>query len=45
MVFINQATWTAPELPFGGVKNSGCGREPSELGMSEFVNKTMIRVA
>jgi len=45
MVFINRATWTAPELPFGGVKNSGYGRELSVLGVGEFANKKLIRVA
>ncbi len=45
MVFINRATWTAPDLPFGGMKNSGYGRELSDFGISEFVNKKLIRVA
>jgi acyl-CoA reductase-like NAD-dependent aldehyde dehydrogenase len=44
MVFINQPTWTSPELPFGGTKASGYGRELSELGIIEFVNKKLIRV-
>ena len=43
MVFVNQATWTAPNLLFGGVKNSGFGRELSELGIGEFVNRKLIR--
>lgn len=45
MVFVNQPAWTAPELPFGGVKNSGFGRELSELGFGEFINQKMINVA
>jgi succinate-semialdehyde dehydrogenase / glutarate-semialdehyde dehydrogenase len=45
MVFINHPTWTAPDLPFGGVKNSGFGRELSSSGIQEFVNKKLVRVA
>ena len=44
MVTINNPTWTAPELPFGGVKNSGYGRELSELGFGEFVNQRLVSV-
>jgi succinate-semialdehyde dehydrogenase/glutarate-semialdehyde dehydrogenase len=44
MVFVNRPTWTAPELPFGGVKKSGYGRELSWLGIQEFVNKKLIDV-
>ncbi|CEG57980.1 NAD-dependent succinate-semialdehyde dehydrogenase [Legionella fallonii] len=43
MVFINHPTWTAPELPFGGTKTSGYGRELSDLGIFEFINKKLIR--
>lgn len=45
MVFINQPVWTAAALPFGGIKNSGFGRELSELGFGEFVNYKLINVA
>ena len=45
MVFINHPTWTTPDLPFGGIKNSGYGRELSSLGIQEFVNKKLVRVA
>jgi len=45
MVFINHPTWTQADLPFGGTKRSGYGRELSELGIDEFVNKKLIRVS
>ena len=45
MVFINHPTWTTADLPFGGIKNSGYGRELSSLGIQEFVNKKLVRVA
>ena len=45
MVFINHPTWTQADLPFGGTKNSGYGRELSELGIHEFVNKKLIRIS
>ena len=45
MMFVNQPTWTLPELPFGGIKNSGYGRELSSMGIHEFVNKKLVRVA
>lgn len=45
MVFVNHPTWTAADLPFGGVKNSGYGRELSSMGIQEFVNKKLVRVA
>lgn len=45
MVFVNHPTWTAPNLPFGGIKNSGYGRELSELGFGEFVNRRLLSVS
>lgn len=45
MVFINHPTWTQADLPFGGTKGSGYGREMAQLGLEEFVNKKLIRVS
>ena len=44
MVFVNLVLADGVELPFGGVKRSGTGREMGRLGADEFVNKKMIRI-
>jgi succinate-semialdehyde dehydrogenase / glutarate-semialdehyde dehydrogenase len=43
MVFVNGVLLDGAELPFGGVKRSGFGRELGPYGMDEFVNKKLIR--
>ncbi|WP_454792946.1 NAD-dependent succinate-semialdehyde dehydrogenase [Mycolicibacterium lutetiense] len=43
MVFVNVVGADGAELPFGGIKRSGFGRELGKYGMDEFVNKKLIR--
>ena len=43
MVWINSTSKTAPDLPFGGVKGSGVGRELARFGFEEFANKKLVR--
>ncbi|MGY1714589.1 NADP-dependent succinic semialdehyde dehydrogenase [Geodermatophilus sp. SYSU D01106] len=44
MAFVNGMVTSYPELPFGGVKQSGYGRELTELGMYEFTNAKTVWV-
>ncbi len=45
MANVNSAAGEGAEIPFGGVKRSGFGRELGPLGMDEFVNKQMFFIA
>jgi succinate-semialdehyde dehydrogenase/glutarate-semialdehyde dehydrogenase len=45
MMFINNISWSDAELPFGGIKSSGYGRELGDMGIQEFVNKKLVRTA
>lgn len=44
MVFVNGVGADGVELPFGGVKRSGFGRELGRYAIEEFLNKKLIRV-
>ena len=43
MMFVNNLDWADADLPFGGIKNSGYGRELGGMGIQEFVNKKLVR--
>jgi succinate-semialdehyde dehydrogenase/glutarate-semialdehyde dehydrogenase len=43
MMFINNISWSDADLPFGGIKNSGYGRELGDMGIQQFVNKKLVR--
>ena len=45
MMFVNNIDWSDAELPFGGIKDSGYGRELGDMGIQQFVNKKLVRTA
>jgi succinate-semialdehyde dehydrogenase/glutarate-semialdehyde dehydrogenase len=45
MVFINYPSLISPDLPIGGIKRFGNGRDLSNLGIEDFINKKLVCVA
>ncbi|AQS89127.1 aldehyde dehydrogenase [Neoasaia chiangmaiensis NBRC 101099] len=45
MVYINGVTKSYPDVPFGGVGNSGYGRELADFGLHEFVNHKLVYIS
>ena len=45
MITLNGFNIAIPNMPFGGVKNSGYGREHGAVGLKEFVNVKAITIA
>ena len=45
MMFVNNLDWADADLPFGGVKTSGYGRELGDVGIQQFVNKKLVRIS
>ena len=45
MMFINNIDWSDADFPFGGIKDSGYGRELGDMGIQQFVNKKLVRIA
>jgi len=43
MMFVNNIDGSDTDLPFGGIKGSGCGRESGHIGMQELINKKPVR--
>ena len=43
MVWVNSPSGSAADLPFGGIKRSGVGRELAKYGIDEFANKKLVR--
>jgi acyl-CoA reductase-like NAD-dependent aldehyde dehydrogenase len=45
VMFMNNMDWPDADLPFGGAKDSGYGRELGDVGIQQFVNKKRVRVS
>lgn len=45
MIYINKFTESTPEVPFGGTRNSGYGRELADVGIRAFVNAKTVWIA